>query len=663
MEKITADNPLSHSVDIVKQNIEKLTMLFPTVNKEGKIDIEELKALLGDEVETGDEYYRFTWAGKSMARREANKPTTATLRPNKSDSKYWDSTKNIFVEGDNLEVLKLLQKSYANAVKMIYIDPPYNTGNDFVYKDSYTDNLGNYLSLTGQTDKDGKKNATNTETDGRYHSNWLDMIYPRLKLARTLLKDDGAIFISIDDNEVHNLRKVCDEIFGEENFIAQIVWQKSKKGDAKLIATIHEYILVYAKSKMSIISKGTWRIKKEGADEVLSHYETLRAEYKGNHRLITEAIVKWYNSLPKSDVRLNHKHYKYSDERGLYFADNFAGPDDGRASRPRYDIIHPITGKPCKKPSTGWRWDEDRTKEALAEKPPLIHFGSDETTIPCRKSYLKNIDSEPFASVFYKDGRTATLQVEELVGKGIFTFPKNIDVLQDIIKLTTGKDDIVLDFFAGSGSTAHAVMQLNKEDGGNRKWICVQLPQVVEENSAAFKAGFMNIAQITKKRIDEAGNSLISLKDEDLFNNDSKSTLDIGYKAFKLDSSNIKAWDATPENLELNLFNSENNIKGDRSENDILYEILLKYSMDLTLPIQENFIKGKTVYNIGSGALFICLGDDITKDIAEGIGKWKQEFNPTSCKVIFKDTGFTDVEKTNSMQILKRYGITDVNSI
>jgi adenine-specific DNA-methyltransferase len=662
MEKITNGHPLSQSPDIVKENIETLKVLFPTIVKEGKIDIEELKALLGDEQETNDEYYRFTWAGKAMARREANKPSTATLRPNKKDSKDWDTTQNIFIEGDNLEALKLLQKSYANQVKMIYIDPPYNTGSDFVYNDDYADNLSNYLTLTGQKDEEGLKISTNSETSGRYHSNWLNMIYPRIKLARNLLSEDGVIFISIDDNEVVNLKKVCDEVLGEENFIANIIWQKSKKGDAKLIAKTHEYVLLYSKSMSRLLQSGIWRVKKLGAEEVLQEYETLKSTYGHNHDVISQEIKKWYNSLGKEDPRRAHSHYSYSDDRGLYFADNFAGPDDGRTSRPRYEIIHPVTLKQCKKPSTGWRWDEERTQRALAEQPPLIHFGIDETTIPCRKSYLKDIDTEPFASVFYRDGRGGTITVERLIGKGLFNFPKDVDVIANFIKLATRKDSVVLDFFAGSGTTAHAVMQLNEEDGGKRRFFCVQLPEQTQPDSAAFKAGFRNIADITKERIRKAGEVIESQTKTDMFHPEQK-LLDVGFRAFKLDSSNIKAWDGDPESLDKNLFNTESNIKEDRMEEDVLYEILLKYGLDLTIAIEQKKIDGKAVFNIGMGALFICLGTNITTAVADGIGKWKQEQEPASCRVIFRDNGFTDVEKTNSIQTLKRYGIEEVNSI
>jgi adenine-specific DNA-methyltransferase len=483
----------------------------------------------------------------------------------------------------------VLQKSYYNKIKCIEIDPPYNTGGDsFIYPDKFKENKAEYEKRIGDKDEEGylmKEGMfrKNSKDSGHYHSNWLSMMYPRLFLAKNLLKDDGVIFVHIDDNEVHNLRLLMNEIFGEENFVAQIVWQKSKKGDAKLIATIHEYILVYAKNKVYSIEKGNWRIKKDGADEVLAQYESFKKQFGSNHVLISAAMQNWYKTLPKKDVRINHKHYRYSDDRGLYFPDNFAVPDDGRASRPRYDIIHPVTGKPCKKPSTGWRWDEDRTKEALEAKPQLIHFGEDETTIPCRKSYLKDIDSEPFPSVFYRDGRSATLEVEEYVGKGVFNFPKNTEVLQDLIGLTTNDDDTILDFFGGSGSSANAVLNLNKESG-NRKFIIVQLPEVCEETSEAFKLGYKTIADIAKERIRKVIAKIEKENSDapDMFDNRKQ---DLGFKAFKLSPSNFKIWrgnDVTEENLVQQLEAFTDPVHANSPEKNMLYELMLKAGYQLT---------------------------------------------------------------------------------
>ena len=602
-----------NSMDLNGDTLAKLKQILPEVFADGadgkpSIDIERLKIALGGAVDVESDNksrFSFGWSGKKQAQALANQPSTATLRPSTHDSKNWDTTQNVYIEGDNLEVLKLLQKSYYSSIKMIYIDPPYNTGDDFVYKDNFHDNVKNYLQLTGQVDDEGNRISTNTDKSGRYHTDWLNMMYPRLKLARNLLKDDGVIFISIDDNEVHNLRKICDEIFGEDNFVSCTIWQKSKKGDAKLIAKTHEYVLVYAKNKASIIDSGSWRTKKEGADEVLHKYEEIKNKYPNQHDKISEEMHKWYKNLKSDNPQKDHEHYKYSDSRGLYFPDNFAGPDDGRESRPRYDILHPITQKSCKKPATGWRWDEKRTIDALSIDPPLIYFGIDETTIPCRKSYLKNNTFEPFSSVFYRDGRSASKALDNLFGVKAFNFPKDSNVLLTLIELVSkNKNDIILDFFSGSGTTAHAIMQLNAEDGGKRKYICVQLPELTyylnndgnevakKECAEAYKAGYKNICEIGKERIRRAGEKVLAewtekqqksaqatanagLFADDAENNTAPTSLDIGFKVFKLDTSNIKPFDAN------DMF-ADDLLVANRSALDLFYELVLKqgYSLD-----------------------------------------------------------------------------------
>jgi adenine-specific DNA-methyltransferase len=612
------------STDIVSQNLETLKQLFPTIVKEGKIDVIELKALLGEEIEENEEYYRFSWAGKSQARLEANKPSTATLRPNKADSKNWDTTENIFIEGDNLEVLKLLQKSYANKIKMIYIDPPYNTGKDFVYKDNYADNLGNYLTITGQTDEEGKKLSTNTESDGRYHSNWLNMMYPRLKLARNLLTDDGVIFISLDDNEIHNLRKLCDEIFGEENFVASIIWKHTQqsKNDERYFSRQYNYQIVYRKS-----------------DEL-------------------ENIA-----LPRTDE--DNKNYSNpdNDSNGLWRAGDVRSPNYRKTLC--FNIITP-SGKIILPPENGWRWSEESIKEKI--KSGEIIFSNDETRI-VRKIYLNNQEGRTAENIWADEEsgttRQANTELKILFQNNVlFDTPKPTKLIEKILKLFYNKKEfIVLDFFAGSGTTAHAVMQLNAEDGGSRKCISVQLPEPTNEKSEAFREKYKTIAEITKERIRRAGEKIKKEVTDDLFTKEGKK-LDIGFKAFTLDSSNIRAWDGNPDNLEANLFNTLSNIKENRTEEDILFEILLKFGLDLTVPIDEKVMEGKKVFNVGSGTLFICLSEEITPKTAEGIGAWKQELEPAVCRVIFKDSGFAnDTDKTNAMQILKRFGIEEVNSI
>ena len=384
---------------------------------------------------------------------------------------------NKIIHGDNLEALKALLPEYEGKIKCIYIDPPYNTGNEgWAYNDNVNDpKIKKWLGQVVGKESD----------DLSRHDKWLCMMYPRLKLLHKLLADDGAIFISIDDNEQANLKLICDEIFGGVNFVTSAVWQKSKKGDAKLISVTHEYIVVYTKNKNSCIQVGLWRKKKDGADVVLAKYSEFKKFHQNDHEVISKEMAKWFNSLPKDAVERNHKHYKFSDDRGLYFAADFSGPNDGRESRPRYDIIHPITLKSCKKPSTGWRWEEVKTLDAISQSPPRIHFGKDETTIPCRKSYLFEIDNEPLMSVFYRDGRAASKLVDDLLGKKSFDFPKDPEILKEWIGAITKDNDFILDSFAGSGTTAQAVLQLNKLEGTNRKFLLIELEDYALDKTAS----------------------------------------------------------------------------------------------------------------------------------------------------------------------------------
>lgn len=672
MEKITKGHPLTQSPDFVMQNIETLKSLFPSIVKEGKIDFEELKSLLDEELETEDEFYRFTWAGKNMARREATKPSTATLRPCKEESKIWDTTKNIFIEGDNLEVLKLLQKSFVNKIKMIYIDPPYNTGKDFVYRDDYKDNLGNYLAITNQLDEEGKRKSTNTESDGRYHSNWLNMMYPRLKLAKNLLTDDGIIFISIDYREVHNLRKLCDEIFGEENFIAEVANVNNPKGrsDDKYVATAHEYVIIY---KNSLGFLGGWE-----ADEKV----TKRYNKKDDNNILYREI----------DLRKTGDNDRKEDRENLFYYFNYNSTT--KDFYPTRDSSFPngyIQIIPTREDGAlgNWRWELDTSKKNISSLVPKFmpirrkwsvfekDYYSDDLKIKATSAWtMKDVNSERGTEQFVELG----------FDNRIFPKPKPVGTLIRMIKLATNSNTnhIILDFFAGSGTTAHAIFNQNIDDSGNRRFICVQLPEITDEDSEAYKAGYKNIAEICKERIRRAGEKNLKDKQQELDQlrksvegkilqdeiqqqidelEKTIETFDIGFKVFKLDSSNLNTWDGDPQKIEQTLFNASNNIKENRSEDDILYEILLKYGLDLSQPIEQRLITGSAVYNIGIGSLFICLADGITTNVADGIGKWKDELKPATCKVIFKDTGFTDVEKTNSMQILKRYGIEEVNTI
>ncbi len=651
MERLIAGSPESRSLDLAAVNLARIQALFPDAVVEGRLEVEALRLAVGEPISEGEERYGLTWHGKRRARQLALTPSTGTLRPRPEESLDWDTTRNLVIEGDNLEVLKLLQKPFAGRVKLIYIDPPYNTGRDFVYPDSYQDTLRNYLEVTGQAEE-GARISSNTEASGRFHTDWLNMMLPRLRLAHSLLQPAGTLLASCDDNEMPRLRLLLDELFGEENFVAQLVWQRSRKGDAKLIATVHEYVLCYARDKEALLEAGIWRKPKEGADEVLAHYRALRARLGGDHAAIREAMQAFYRGLPEGDPRRAHRHYNWSDDRGLYFAADFAGPDDGRASRPRHDILHPVTGRPCKKPSTGWRWDQAKTDWALAQVPPRIHFGPDETTIPTRKSYLEEIDSEPFSSVFYRDGRSATLEVEALVGKGWFPFPKNTDVLAELIALATGPEDLVLDFFAGSGSTGHAVWKLNAGSGSARRFILVQLPE------PTGREPYRTIADITRRRLREAAAQLRA----------GGARGDLGFRAYRLDTSNLRAWNPRPDDLAGTLFEATDNLVEGRTPEDLLAELFLKLGFDPATPVATRAIAGHTVHSAGGGLLMACLDAAIGADyeaLAQGIADWRSELSPAGeTTLVFRDGAFADdVAKTNLTAILAQRGLSHVRSL
>ncbi len=665
MEKINKGDTLTQSKDLVNENIEKLKELFPEIVTEGNIDFKVLQDILGEEVEYDEEYYRFTWAGKSKARREAHKPSTGTLRPAKNESVDWDTTENLYIEGDNLEVLKLLQKSYAGKVKMIYIDPPYNTGKDFVYKDNYKDNLKNYQEITGQIDSEGNKLSTNTESDGRYHSNWLNMMYPRLRLARNLLKDDGVIFISIDDNAVKNLSKLCDEIFGEENFVAHLIWNLSSGPQAGHFTRSHEYIITYCKNK-----------------EMLDYFKD-----KTGGTIKHGALKKISPVNPSSEVTFPKGSIK-CEENNSEFQGEIGGSEKQYIKTPKMVFENGVlqndtiieAGWAMKNQLESWLKGNE-TFDSKGQKVIRFYFNSQGILF-----YEKERGTvHPKTVLNSKDvGNTknGTDEVGELLEDRIMSFPKPTRLIKRLIEIVSSNEkDIIMDFFSGSGSTADSLLQLNMSDSLNRRYIQIQLPEPTNKKSEASIAGYETISEIGKERIRRAGEKILKeqkkklkelkaknsllIEDQEIINNleNNIAKLDIGFKVFKLDSSNIKGWDGNPENLEQELFDSVSNIKNDRTEEDVLYEILLKYGLDLTLPIEEKIIEGKKVFNVGFGALFICLADDITSKVAEGIGKWKKELDPEVCRVIFKDTGFTDVEKTNSTQTLKRFGINEIKSI
>ena len=645
IEKINQGDQLSQSADLVNDNIDKLKSLFPEIVTEGRIDFKVLQQVLGEELEEEEEYYRFTWAGKSQSRREAHKPSTGTLRPAKEESLDWDTTQNMYIEGDNLEVLKLLQKSYAGKIKMIYIDPPYNTGKDFVYKDNYKDNLKNYQEVTGQIDSEGNKTSTNSDSDGRYHSNWLNMMYPRLRLARNLLKEDGVIFMSIDENELDNLIKLGNEVFGESNKISEIVWEKKTgASDSKTISSVTEYVLIYLKninSSESIFNKN------------LDSFDPKR--YKHKDEYFKERGPFYFDTLDRGGLQ-------YSDSLNYQIRDK-----EGKST-------YPNGREEFKKDGWIWKWSESKVKWGFENGFIEIRESKNRESghSVYYKNYLKvNNEGNPIERSAPKKNLIKGVKnldgskdIKEVFESRVFDYPKPVKYLIELFDYIKTDNEYVLDFFSGSSSSAHAVLMSNLKSNQISKYIQVQLPEKTEKNSDAFLQGYSVISDIGKERIRRV---VKKIKEE---HSEKSKDMDLGFKVFKLDSSNIKSWDGETKNTdgtEREIKNQikmyEQNIKTDRTEEDVLYEILLKYGLDLTLPIEEKIIEGKKVFNVGLGSLFICLSDNITAKVAEGIGQLKEECSPEICRVIFKDNGFTDVEKTNSVQTLKRYGINEIRSI
>ena len=431
IKKFDLNDPDTVSADIVAGNVAALQGLFPQACSEGRIDFEVLKQLLGSAVDEREEKYGLNWHGKRRARQIALTPSTGTLLPCPEESVDWDMTQNLMIEGDNLEVLKLLQKSYAGKVKLIYIDPPYNTGKDFVYPDDFRHSIKNYLQLTGQEDSEGKKNSSNNESSGRFHTDWLNMIYPRIKLAQSLLKKDGAIFVSCDETEQARLRLAMDEIFGQENFIADMVWAAGRKNDSRLISVSHEYIVCYARDSGYLSeTKVEWRQRKKGLKDIFTEYDRLRQLHGSNYLAMTAGMKSWFKGLADSDPSKAHKHYAHVDFRGPYFPDNISWPGGGG---PKYEVLHPKTRKPVSVPSRGWMTsDPEKIKQWIADD--RVHFGDNEKSVPCIKSYLRDHELQTPYSVFYRDGRAASKRLRTLMGCDCFDFPKDELVLRRFSK-------------------------------------------------------------------------------------------------------------------------------------------------------------------------------------------------------------------------------------
>lgn len=625
--------------DIAEENIQKLKQIFPDVFTEDKVDFEKLQQVLGNYVEDSNERYNFTWNGKGQALRLSQTPSLGTLRPCKEESKDWDTTQNLYIEGDNLEVLKLLQKSYHSKVKMIYLDPPYNTGKDFVYKDDFHDSLENYKKITGQVDSEGNKLSTNTEASGRYHTDWLNMMYPRLRLARNLLTDNGAIFISINDNEVHNLRKICDEVFGEDNFIDYFLWTKTSTPPSlsnKSRKTV-EFVLCYEKEK------NNYRYYGNELDN-------------GDAPLLNTGNPRKSLTFPIGTINLTFV------ESGVFKAGKYG----------KVELMNDLVVKDGKNSNEAilnaeFKWSQDNINEEISRGTYFL-IKTDKFSIRFQrvdnegkyKTPNNFINIELNKEKGIGTNESAVKELESLGLNGMFDYPKPISLIESIIKMIIKEDKeaIILDFFSGSATTAHAVMQLNAEDGGNRKFIMVQLPEPTEEKDEAYKAGYMNICEIGKERIRRAGEKIKEEKGLEAQN------LDIGFKVLRLDTSNIRKWQPDYDDLEQSLLDYIDNYVEGRTELDVVYEIMLKYGLDLTYPVDEFTIADKKVYSIGFGMLMICLDDEITTEVARGILAKAKELSPESTRVVFKDNGFkTDSNKTNIKEILKAGGIEEFITI
>lgn len=597
------------------ENLAKLKEMFPEVITETKdengeivagVDAKKLEQLLSTKVIEGDECYDFTWVGKKQAMVEACKPIRKTLRPCRDESVDWENTQNLYIEGDNLDVLKLLQESYLNKVKMIYIDPPYNTGNDsFIYPDDYSTNKELYDEEVGAIDESGYLMFKNTETNGRFHSSWCSMMYPRLKLARNLLTEDGVIFISIDDNEVDNMRKMCDEVFGENNFVTQFVWQKNfaPKNDNKYVSISTEYILLYSKNKVDFDC----------------------------------------GLLPRTEKHNQGYSNPDNDIRGMWTSGSMLATTF--SAKGVFEIVSPNGTKHLPAEGRCWRFSQETIEKM--KKDNRIWYGSDGNGVPRIKRFLSEMPNGivPQNLLLYQDvgsNQEGTNELKDIFKTQLFSFPKGSKLLKYLITIGNAKNNsIILDFFSGSATTAHAVMQLNAEDGGKRKFIMVQLPEICDEKSEAYKAGYKNICEIGKERIRRAGKKIVE--------ETGKKDLDIGFRVLKLDESNMKDVYFTPEEYkQTDLVDMVSNIKDGRTAEDLLYACMLEWGLELSLPHKVQKIAGFDVHIVNNGDLVACFDDKVSEEAIKQIAEMKP------LRAVFRDSSFaTDAARVNVGEIFK----------
>ena len=631
MKRITAEDSESRSPDLVADNIAQLARLFPEAFTEGKVNFTVLRELLGDATDETEEKYGLNWHGKRRARRLALTPSTGTLRPCPEESVEWDSTQNLMIEGDNLEVLKLLQKSYTNKVKLIYIDPPYNTGKDFVYRDNYKDGIRNYLKITGQLDGNGDKLCSNTDTSGRFHTNWLNMMYPRLKVARTLLREDGIIAVSIDQEELSNLQKIMDELWGEENRFAILTRRAmhTVRNSSKDFNLHADYLLVYGRNK-------AWF--GESPDRYIRQPQDKSANYPHD-----EGDGRGPYKLDPLHARNYYKPYRHEFENGVIWE-----PPKGRY--------------PAYAPDTLTRMEQENRIAFERGEPKAKRYLAE-----VQKGVPPNTVLSPEDVGFNADG---TRELREVLGADkVFPQPKPTRLVRYLLQLANDKDAIVLDFFAGSGTTGHAIMAQNLEDDGKRRYFLVQFPEPIDENNNELQTAIEflentgkrhNLAELTKERLRRTSVNL---------GTEPATEADLGFRVFKLDSSNIRAWEPGRANMAQSILDHLDHIKPDRSEEDLFYELLLKLGYDLCVPVERRELASKRVNAIAGGVLMTCLSEAIegpeVDELALGIVAWRDEMNATEdVTVVFRDSAFEDdVAKTNMTEILGQYGVKDVRSL
>jgi adenine-specific DNA-methyltransferase len=651
-----------HSPNLTQDHVARIRELFPgcvteAIGEDGRIrlavDFDQLRQELSDTlVEGPQERYQLNWPGKREALLTANAPIAKTLRPCRDESVDFDTTQNLFIEGDNLDALKLLQEAYLGKVKLIYMDPPYNTGSDFIYSDSFAVNSEEELRRSGQVGSDGAPLITNSKSNGRFHSDWLSMILPRLRLAKNLLREDGILVVSIDENEHSNLVGLACEIFGRDAYVGEVVLKNSSKNDQSYISIQHEYIVFFVKNRLA--NPGNWIERKEGLEKIYATFEGLRRKFGRDWSAINAAAKEWYKTFPASDPVYASKHYDCMDDKGIYFGSDISGPNDGQYV---YEVEHPVTKLPCKKPARGWVCPPESMREMI--KADRVHFGPDHTTVPKLKTYLKDTETQSLTSIRFVDGRAASKRLATLFGLKVFTNPKDELLLRDIYKAVgVANGDIVLDLFAGSGSALHAVWELNATGTVQARFIGIQVAEDLNETLKTAKGAAKqitsnaikllaslgkpaNVADISKQRLRLA---VAAIKARNI-------RADFGFRSLKIDSTNMAAIYYAPDVVsQSDLAGFSDNIKTDRSAEDLLFQVMLDWGVDLSLPITRQTILGRAVLFVDGNALAACFesGGRIDEAFVKELAKHKP------LRAVFRDAGFADsAAKINVEQIFK----------